>query len=210
MFKGGIRRIVVSKDVGVLDSAAGNEPLIDAQAISASWGLIWPKVVARAWMEQDASSKSEWYQDLLSKDPERVRRSLIAVGFAPEVTYDISGVDPDKRDLTWFWENLKIIVKERGDGVGVETQAGGVVTSVPKNTSLSGQYEYSEPELSTTIQGDVEINAYTPSNGWKEMDGLEHVLVLTLPPKPAKSENLAIALAEYEATGRVYPFTFCC
>jgi len=208
------------------DQDTGDEPLIDAQAISASWGKIWPKVVARAWMEESrraaggedepssdesADQEHSWYENLMSMDPDRVRQSLIAVGFTPEIQYDNEAGDPEYKDLTWFWENLKIIVKRRGDGVEVmPLDTGESVQSVPARDNLDGNYKYREPKLVTVVDGAKEIHTYLPRNGWKDVEGLEHVLVLTIPPKPPVEENMAMALADYEATGRVYPFTFCC
>ena len=44
-------------------------------------------------------------------------------------------------------------------------------------------------------------------NGWNDKKGLNHVLVLTLPPKPDKIEEFCIAVTDYEAAGKIYPFT---
>ena len=82
--------------------------------------------------------------------------------------------------------------------------------SVPSRGEIDGQYKYEKPKHIVVFNGDQEIHTYLPRNGWKDMEGLEHVLVLTIPPKPPVEENMAMALADYEATGRVYPFTFCC
>ena len=46
-------------------------------------------------------------------------------------------------------------------------------------------------------------------NGWTDVKGLQHVLVLTLPNSPEEAEHSGLAVADYEAAGRVYPFTFC-
>ena len=208
------------------DQDTGDEPLIDAQAISASWGKVWPKVVARAWMEESrqaekgegkpssdesADQEPSWYENLMSMDPDRVRQSLIAVGFTPEIQYDNEAGNPEYKDLTWFWENLKIVVKRRGDGVEIAPRDGEKnFRSVPSRGEIDGQYKYEKPKHIVVFNGDQEIHTYLPRNGWKDMEGLEHVLVLTIPPKPPVEENMAMALADYEATGRVYPFTFCC
>jgi hypothetical protein len=47
-------------------------------------------------------------------------------------------------------------------------------------------------------------------NGWSEVNGLGHVLVLTLPPRPENPEEFGLATVDYEAAGLVYPFTACC
>lgn len=249
----------VLKRRGVVHPGSGNEPMIDAQAISASWGIIWPKVIARAWMVLDKIEEAKkkgkwevitermkagdretdlssfiWYFDLTSLDPERVRKALIAVGFAPEIRYANSKDDPSYTDLTWFWSNLRIIVKERGDGILIDStkdeeslapyredeENENPYPSVPKKDDFAdesgneAEYKYSEPELKPAGNVDHDSTTedweYIPKNGWKDVEGLEHVLVLTIPPKPPGGENMAMALAEYEATGRVYPFTFCC
>lgn len=47
-------------------------------------------------------------------------------------------------------------------------------------------------------------------NGWDDPAGsLKATLTLVLPPAPDKQEDYAIALADYDAGGRVYPFTLC-
>jgi ribosomally synthesized peptide (two-chain TOMM family) len=47
-------------------------------------------------------------------------------------------------------------------------------------------------------------------NGWKHFGSdLRARLTLTLPPRPERAEDFALALADYDAGGRVYPFSFC-
>jgi len=214
--------------VGVRNSDSGNEPLIDAFRINAQWGKLWPKVIARAWRIQDfmksdktvPAGDSVWYENLISGDPKRVRTALEQEGFTPTIRFDeartngkidVTQID----DLEWFWENIKIVVKEREDGVSL-TKPGDKTVEVKPYQKTSGTYKYKSPvEVKSLVKnlpalGKVNYELYNQSNGWSNMKDIGHILILTLPPKPKNVVDHAVALAEYESAGLVYPFTFCC
>lgn len=100
----------------------GDEPLIDGYRVNLSWTKTWPKVIARAWHEKSTQPTS-WLFDLLSGDPERVKKALLVEGFLPETKFVQSDQDGETREgaprqtTSWFWDNLKIVVKEREDGI---------------------------------------------------------------------------------------------
>ena len=63
-------------------------------------------------------------------------------------------------------------------------------------TEALNQYAYDSTEITT---GD---------NGWEELGrNLPTEIVLTIPPKPAESDVRTFALADYQATGKTFPFT---
>lgn len=83
------------------------------------------------------------------------------------------------------WVNAKIVVKQANEKIKV------------------GDKEIQNPQI-----GSWEYNE--KKNGWMEVEGLKHTLVLTVPPRPEKPEQFALALADLQAAGRIYPFTPCC
>lgn len=57
-------------------------------------------------------------------------------------------------------------------------------------------------------QGDEEYKYKDGVNGWIHMlDDLSGKVTMILPPKPQNEAHLAMALADYDATGKTYPFT---
>jgi hypothetical protein len=55
-----------------------------------------------------------------------------------------------------------------------------------------------------------EVRGGARTNGWSHFgDDLQAKLTLVLPPKPNDAADFAVALADYDAGGRVYPFTIC-
>jgi len=175
------------------DSIFGDEPLLDAQGINASWGMTWPRVIARAW--RDSESRTPWYQDLMSGDQSRIMRALVAEGFIVSAYSDIES-DTLKHLIEMFTQRVRLVISSSSDSVTVKV----------------GDAPHREVRGASTMGYDPGV-VMDPKpkreNAWKDANGLEHVLVLTLPPKPAEQFQ-AIADADYVATGRVYPFTFCC
>ena len=103
----------------------GDEPLIDGYRVNLAWTKTWPKVIARAWHEKSTQPTS-WLYDLMSGDPERVKKALLVEGFMPEAKFVQSEDDGRVREgavgkaKSWFWDNLKIVVREREDGVSLD------------------------------------------------------------------------------------------
>ncbi len=62
-----------------------------------------------------------------------------------------------------------------------------------------------------TYDGSAKVGGNGPfMNGWNDPKGaLKATLTLVLPPAPTNAPDYAIALADYDAGGRVYPFTLC-
>jgi ribosomally synthesized peptide (two-chain TOMM family) len=86
----------------------------------------------------------------------------------------------------FFQDQLKIVVEE----------------AAPSETAGGPRYESRE-------EGAVAGTAQRHVNGWVDAgSSLRATLTLKLPPPPAP-EARALALADYDAAGRVYPFTMC-
>jgi hypothetical protein len=176
----------------------GNEPLVDGEGIMLSWGIAWPKVIARAWMEQGGDlPASEWYEKLMSKHPDRVLDALVEEGF---IVNAFSRPTNEKIEecKKWFKKNVKIVISE--SSLDLTMNVGGKTTGVLRKASK----DMYDVERTQDAGGGIRVN------GWKNVNGLEHVLVLTLPPKPTVPNCQAVASADYVATGKIYPFTCCC
>lgn len=169
-----------------------NEPAREAMEINFLWGKVWPKVIARVWKE---NYEGEWCKLLLSGKPEDVKKALLQI-----VTKKIGGeIDPKEVEgYEWFWDNLKIIIKKREEGVALSYKSSENVDVKYKDVSI--------PNSENSIYNYKENG----ENGWIEVKGIGHHLILTIPPKPAEDKDVACAITDYEAAGLVYPFTFCC
>jgi ribosomally synthesized peptide (two-chain TOMM family) len=100
--------------------------------------------------------------------------------------------------------------------VGAPTDDG----TSPSTKAALGEAGLSFPEFFNKLI-EIEVKEYEgddlknyranpKGNGWKHFGSdLRCRLTLTLPPKPDDPQDFAIALADYEAGGRVYPFSFC-
>jgi hypothetical protein len=191
----------------------GDEPIIEGTAIHQTWANTWPKVIARVWREESCGITTEWYEDLFSYDPMRVLNALIAEGFIRNMTSkdskvisDQLGINPDgnlsdeiseEQMLKLIsWLNVQIIIKRREDGI-----------NVVQGSDLK-EFEAVASEKSDTNYKFDEFG-YAPANGWKDVDRLKHFLVFTIPPKPVLKDDFAVAIADYQASGHVYPFTMC-
>lgn len=92
--------------------------------------------------------------------------------------------------------------------------------TAPETKLALGEVGLSFPEFFNNLI-EIEIKPYEESeakqyeagqqgNGWKHFGhDLRARLTITLPPKPEQPEDFALALADYDAGGRVYPFSFC-
>lgn len=182
----------MSKHIGMyktsLGEKPGDEPAIIGIGIEATWGLAWPNVIARVWYEESKGQKSEWYYDLFSGDRSKVIKALKAEGFI--IDADKSTDDYDK------WVNLNIAIKRREDGVKLVKPDNTEIKVVDISSDPEGKYKYAQN------------SGYEKRNGWSDVKRLEHTLILTIPPKPDNPEGFAVAISDYQASGKVYPFTF--
>jgi hypothetical protein len=90
-----------------------------------------------------------------------------------------------------------------------------VGTSEKPTSGLPQQKEFNEnlervfPGLGTTFFGSSETYNGCRANGWTNTNGNGHVLVITLPKPPKNPSEFGLAIADYEAAGKIYSFTCC-
>lgn len=170
----------------------GDEPVISASGIHETWGRAWPNVIARVWYEEHTGQceNSAWYKDLFSGDSTRVQKALEAEGFISDaIEHGESESQLEK------WVSLKIVVKKSVDEIDLKINGQKANITDIKDV-YNDTYNYDSKK-------------YNTSNGWNGVDRLEHTLILTVPPKPKEPSEFAVAIADYQASGKVYPFTCC-
>jgi hypothetical protein len=161
-----------------------DEPLLSAFEINASWRRIWLRAIARAWRDVD-------FHKLLVSDAEK---ALAQLGFQIPTYFgellDIEVVD--------YAANLPVLKdKLVHDGMS-PADAAAEATPRAYKILLDAPPAGGGPPIKGV------------QNGWRDFGKtLRATLYLVLPPPPAQPTEFASALADYEAGGRVYPFTFC-
>jgi hypothetical protein len=171
----------------------GDEPILPSFEINARWRTVWLRAIARAW-------RDPVYREKLigvTKDPgpnappaakERYKRleKEAAEAAAARKTRPSTRAALEEAgfDFLDFFEKLLFIEIEPYEGNG----------------------SYQPPPAETNDQ-----NSDPPPNGWKDFppEGLRAKLLLKLPPAPEHQQDFAVALSDYDAGGRVYPFTWC-
>ena len=174
-------------------SVNGDEPILPSFEINARWRTVWLRAIARAW-------RDPVYREKLigaTKDPgpnapaaQRDRHAKLekeaAQAAADRKTRPSTRAALEEAgfDFLDFFERLLFIEVEPYDGGA----------------------SYQPPPAETD-----HTNDQPPANGWKDFpsEGLRAKLVLRLPPAPKDEKDFAVALSDYDASGRVYPFTWC-
>jgi hypothetical protein len=174
-------------------SVNGDEPILPSFEINARWRTVWLRAIARAW-------RDPVYREKLigvPRDPgpnaptaEKDRYARLqkeaAQAAAERKTRPSTRAALEEAgfDFLDFFEKLLFIEIEPYDG----------------------NHSYEPPPAGTD-----DNNSDPPNNGWKDFpaEGLRAKLVLKLPPSPKHQQDFAVALADYDAGGRVYPFTWC-
>jgi hypothetical protein len=167
----------------------------------------------------------QWYEGLSSEEQGELREALIAIlqhNIRADLYFDI--------DEHFYRMSLGQLV-ERFNTTENQWHRGTTIQAARDDWGPNNYYKYTrnlEPVVFT--DGLKNYQVAKAENGWINVDGLEHVLVLTLPPIPGSQvegedknnsgnqENddsdapgvFATAVAEYEAAGRVFPFSACC
>jgi hypothetical protein len=148
----------------------GDEPLLPAWELNASWRNAWLRAVARAWSDPDfadqltARGKYTESRPSPGKTARHTKQALLDCGF----TFP-----------AFFNDLLDIEVVPYSEAKGVSA------------TKRYRRGKVSDP------------------NGWIQFKSeLAAKLTLILPPPP-DDEDRAIALADYDAAGRIYPFSWC-
>jgi len=174
----------------------GNEPCLEGEAIGNSWHNAWVRCIARIWYEEETHTESQWYRNIFSKDPAKVLKALTEEGFIRDAFGNEVFADDDLER----WINADITVKKDDEDVFIGSPDTNKLMTVSKSQPAKNNWKYVNR---TARSKNIE-------NGWNGVNGLKHTLVLTVPRKPDNPAMHAVALADLQSAGIVYPFTFCC
>jgi hypothetical protein len=175
-------------------SKNGNIPEDSRFFIHESFGNAWAKVIARSWLYVKESSENA---------------AKIESGKFSEI------VDPNNDDK-WYQSllsndttNVKKALIEEG-----LVKLGSLREGSEDWDRWVSSKVYVLPEggeRSLTIEAEdlsgYDVNADSSVNGWSNVNGLDHTVVLTLPSAPEDEAEFAVALADYCCTGKTYVFS---
>ena len=167
----------------------GDEPIANGYEVTVDWGVAWPRIIARAWREEEKKN-SRWLKLLFSDDNKDVKKAFIEAGF---LDFD------NAEDFDFFWDNTAICVKRQGEEVGIKRKGDKNYTEQKQITEHKKSKDYQPSKMGKDLK-----------NGWVDVKGLRNTVVLTLPPKPENAHDEALAVADYHAAGKIYPFSCCC
>jgi hypothetical protein len=165
------------------DQASGDEPLIDALRINHKWRAVWLRAVALSW-------RNPGFKRRLLEDPRAVFEQELGFDFARRGLLD---------------ERVEVIVVDYEDAVELNVKRPGASPS-DRVAGISKQLN-ANPELRFTPG---EMDGSRRKNGWRDFgESLQQTLILRLPPAPREEKHDGLAVADYDAAGRVYYFTLC-
>lgn len=151
-----------------------------------------------------------WYLRLLSQNSCWVLKALMIEGFI------IDAVEYPPPNMVEMNVSTRLIVKK--PKMSYQINAADSCYGYKYNDTISSgtsveftfEKDVNKPKGCPITGGKININEFDACrrNGWDDRaKHLEHVLVLSLPPRPVNADEYGIAVKEYEAEGRVYPFT---
>ncbi|NQZ06457.1 MAG: hypothetical protein HRT35_04775 [Algicola sp.] len=180
----------------------GDESILPARDVVFSWQPTWLRAIAVAWADDK-------FKTLLLKD---ARSAFKLLGYTGESTVE------GKTFSLWNLLNIQVIDSQNVP----KTVDIPVIPNMPEYklhpqphtvTITTEQHEQNEQNVQyeqyqkLTLQN---VPSYGPNGWFKTINagGLKMYLVLQLPPKPTDLAITDLALVDYAAAGKVYPFTF--
>jgi hypothetical protein len=175
-------------------SQNGNAPINAKFLNHESLEQAWSRVIGRAWLFQkeyaeDAKSINtlnadalktddhHWYKNLLSQEPELVKKAFIDEGLVTLGTQQ--SMDSDFDYSQWITSDIYVI-------------------------NFDQQMDLVIPASKENKEYNIEENT---SNGWSDVNGIDHTVILSLPEAPSDAAEFALALADYCCAGKTYVFT---
>jgi hypothetical protein len=196
---------VVSPDDEFDDSEVaqeGDEVPLEGWRANAEWRAAWLRAVAKSWRDAD-------FKERLLKDP---GAALAELGF----TYF---------EEAFLRDRLEVVVLDYADkgslSITRNTKRGETAEPIQLTATPTFRYRPRQPPMESyppmesskaqTSMGEVPKKSRPrPTNGWQHFGpNLRQTLILRLPPKPTTVDDVALAIADYEAAGRVYSQTIC-
>lgn len=145
--------------------------------------------------DPDFQADFTWYKKLMCHKSDLVLDALMEEGFI------LDAMANPPADFERYL-STRIIVRKPGQEYLV----------TPKRcTDYEYKKEHERTERNRIMVRDKEVITEpflgSRKNGWKTINGIGHVLILTLPNRPPKPEEYGLAITDYEAAGRIYPFS---
>jgi len=191
-------------DYSIQVQQLGDEPPVEAWRVNFDWRTAWLRAVAKAWQSDEfkrrlvsdpAAAFTELGFTYLQSDFLRQQLEVVVLDYTDKGSLEIER-DPDhppkaqgERDLT---EAVQLV-------------------AMP-GLRYAPEPSPSKDDAASTLSSFGGGNSEKPraTNGWAHFGpNLKQTLVLRLPPKPKKVDEVALALADYDAAGRVYTMTIC-
>jgi hypothetical protein len=149
--------------------------------------------------EQLDDKDFQWYKKLLSHNSEMVMDALMEEGFVIDAGMNISA------DSVHHLAS-KVIVRQPNQKYEVNPNKEKAYYKKTNERIERVVVSYT-PEGAGKKEHDHYFTG-SRENGWENPEELNHVLILTLPPAP-EDRSMALAVSDYEAAGKVYPFCLC-
>lgn len=175
-------------------SKNGNAPEDSKFFIHESFGSAWAKVIARSWL-------------YVKESPENAAK--IEDGMFAEIS------NPNDDD-TWYaallsndTESVKGALIEEGLVKLASLREGSDEWSRWVSSKVYVLPEGGERTINIEAAdtGVYEESSSSAVNGWSNVAGIDHTVVLTLPQAPSDDAEFAVALADYCCSGKTYVFS---
>lgn len=171
----------------------------------------YDNILSKVWENKfnDKGKEADliWYKKLLCHKSEKVLEALMEEGFI------VNAMENPPID---FEKNLssRIIVRKPNQKYIVLPKRCNSGKNLYQNKSeMMSRFKISKmikhPKKSKTVYHNIVMQEFknTRKNGWGKVKGLNHVLIMTLPPRPQSPNDFGLAIVDYEASGNVYEFT---
>lgn len=172
----------------IVNNLHGDESALWGIEKDAEWRNAWSRLIAYAWMDE-----SNLEEAVSNPIPTMYKVS----NYIPPAGLILRVCGTSKGGVL-FTEEWPKVTKwhENQDKSGLEVKDGFMFHCQADLTAALNSYLYDPTEITT---GD---------NGWEELGiNLPTEIVLTIPPKPIEENVQTFALADYQATGKTFPFT---
>lgn len=162
----------------------GDEAILWGMQGDCEWRNAWTRLIAYTWMSDENLKEAV---DAPMQTMFKVSKYVPPAGLFLRLRANIKAEDGSLQEMVtpefpksvWAIEEGKLVEKVAYEAPGV-----------PKD------YQYNGDKVENQTNGWVDLGVNLPTD-----------LIMTLPPKPANNEEGFIALADYQATGKTFPFT---
>lgn len=173
----------MSEGVDILSDVQGDESALWGLQGDGEWRNAWSRIIAFAWMSEE--------------------NLIQAVEKPVETMFEVSGYVPP----AGLFIRIRATIKQGDELKEIITDEYPKTQYVIKDGELFSKVVAAEPQKPSDYQYD-ESDIGNKVNGWNDLEtNLPTDIVLTLPPRPQSVAANSFALADYQATGKTFPFT---